>query len=148
MSTIPTEALIERLQHERDRHIDALEKLNFKVVFGAAALLAAAAFSVDGAAAAGRYASPVFWLFVALTLAGAVVLARGLVNHWRFRETQAEKVSELLRRIAASPDEAAPKLIQEVGYDFEALPPEKVFSYSMAIGAACIIVAAGLLALI
>lgn len=131
------------LREERDRHVDLLEKLNFRVSFGAAVVLATAAFGADDLGRLGEGLGDWIWLCGGLMLVGAACVTAGLIIHWNFRDSRAERCAKTMRRIA----------VGEPGWEeftahedaFDALPAPPAFSWLLAIGVIAVLASTAIL---
>lgn len=131
------------LREERDRHVELLEKLNFRVSFGAVVVLATALFGLDNpqqlGAALGALREVCMWF----AIGGAVCVIAGLVIHWNFRDTRAGWCAEAMRSIAAS----------EPGWEnflknedpFAGLPKRRPFSWLLGIGVIAVLASGAIL---
>lgn len=121
------------LREERDRHVDLLEKLNFRISFGAAVVLATVAFGANdlGQLGARLNACPIS-ICTALALIGAVCIAWALIIHWNFRSGNIQRCADAMRAIAKG--ELAWDKFMDPERAFAALPAHALFPSLLAIG--------------
>jgi len=130
------------LRDERDRHIELLEKLNFRISFGALVVLATAAFSADELASVRTGPKWLDNFTLALAIIGALCLIVSLVIHWNFRERRAKWCSQLIEQMmAGKTDAVAAKIVPPRTNLYLSLPPGFVFSWTLGTGVVSLLVA-------
>ena len=120
------------LREERDRHIELLEKLNFRVSFGAVVVLATALFGLDDPGKLGDALGDMSPYCAGLAIAGAVCVIAGLIIHWNFRDSRAAWCAEAMQAIAAGRP-GGENFLKNVD-PFAGLPKRRPFSWLLAIG--------------